>query len=485
MIETNYQTLSILRKACQMIPVQGFTDKSVAVLGLGRSGLAAARALQSGGATPIVWDDGPAGRDAAEAEGFTMRDLTKPGAYHDIAALIVSPGIPHLYPAPHAAIANAWRAGVPVDNDIGLFFRSFATDDWNDFDVTPRVIAVTGSNGKSTTSALIHHILEEAGRPAQLAGNIGRGVLDIDPAHDGEVIVLELSSYQTDLARALTPDVAVFTNLSPDHLDRHAGMGGYFAAKRRLFAEGGPDRAVIGVDEREGWYMANQLAQGQGDDRVIKVSVTTKLPNEGWSVFAVKGFLTEYRHGRQVGHIDLRQIIGLPGSHNHQNACAAYAACRTLGLGPRVIGGALKSYGGLPHRSQIIATHNGVTFVNDSKATNVDAAAKALAAFPRIRWICGGLQKDGGLDGLLPATASVARAYVIGREADAFALQLKGIDAQVCTTMAAAVGAAFADAQDGDVVLLAPAAASFDQYDSFERRGEDFINNVQAVLAQA
>ena len=465
-----------------MIPVQGYAGQTVAVLGLGRSGRAAAAALRAGDADVVVWDDGQAGRDAAEADGFTLRDLTKTQSYEGVAALITSPGIPHLYPAPHPAIAAAWAAGVPVDNDIGLFFRSFATDDWDGFDTAPRVVAVTGSNGKSTTSALIHHILVENGRPAQLAGNIGRGVLDIDPAHDGEVVVLELSSYQTDLARALTPDVAVFTNLSPDHLDRHAGLGGYFAAKRRLFAEGGPDRAVIGVDEVEGRYLANQLAEGPGDDRVIQVSSGQKLVGQGWSVFARKGFLSEYRKGRQIGSIDLRDIKGLPGAHNHQNACAAYAVCRSLGLGPKGIEAAMRSYPGLPHRSQVVAERGGVTFVNDSKATNVDSAAKALQAFTKIRWICGGLQKEGGLDGLLPYLDHVVKAYVIGREAEGFARQLTGADAEICGTMQAAVARATAEAQAGEVVLLAPAAASFDQYDNFEKRGEDFISCVADAI---
>lgn len=467
-----------------MIPVQGYSGQTVAVLGLGRSGLATARALAAGGARPIVWDDGQQARDTAAGEGFTVADLTKHGALDDVAALITSPGIPHLYPAPHPAIAAAWAAGVPVDNDIGLFFRSFATQEWDNFERTPQVIAITGSNGKSTTSALIHHILSEAGRPAQLAGNIGRGVLDIDPAHDGEVIVLELSSYQTDLARALTPDVAVFTNLSPDHLDRHAGPGGYFAAKRRLFAEGGPDRAVIGVDEPEGGYLANQLSEGAGDDRVIRISSGQKLSGSGWNVCARKGFLAEWRKGRQVGAIDLREIPGLPGAHNHQNACAAYAACRTLGLGPKQIESALHSFGGLPHRSQRVAEQGGVAYVNDSKATNVDSAAKALQAFKNIRWICGGLEKEGGLDGLLPHVGSVVKAYVIGREAAGFVLQLRGVDAEVCTDMSTAVTRAVAEAQDGDTVLLAPAAASFDQYDSFEKRGDDFIAQVQAALGE-
>ena len=463
-----------------MIPVQGFDGRRVGVLGLGRSGLATARALAAGGAVPVVWDDSPRGREAAEAEGWDVRDLTRPGAFDGIAALIVSPGIPHLYPVPNPVIAAAWDAGVPVDNDIGLFFRSWATDDWDGFDTAPRVIAVTGSNGKSTTSALIHHILVENGRPSQLAGNIGRGVLAIDPAHDGEVVVLELSSYQTELARHLTPDVAVLTNISPDHLDRHAGPGGYFAAKRRLFSEGGPDRAVIGVDENEGRYLANQLVDAPGDDRLIRISVTRKL-TDGWCVFARKGFLSEYRRGAQVASIDLRDVKGLPGAHNHQNACAAYAAVRTLGLGPKGIEAALHSYPGLPHRSQLVAEVNGVRFVNDSKATNVDAAAKALQAFPAIRWICGGLQKEGGLDGLLPHLGGVRQAYVIGREAEAFARQLPGITAEICGTMDVAVARARADAQPGEVVLLAPACASFDQYDSFAARGDDFAAQVLSV----
>jgi UDP-N-acetylmuramoylalanine--D-glutamate ligase len=465
----------------KVIPVQGYDGKKVAVLGLGRSGLSAALSLREGKAEPVCWDDNPDARAKAENQGLTFVDLRKQGAFDDVATLIVSPGIPHLYPAPHPVVALAQADGVSVDNDIGLFFRSFAISEWDGFDIAPRVIAVTGSNGKSTTSALIHHILTHVGRPAQLAGNIGRGVLDIDPAIDGEVIVLELSSYQIELARALTPDIAVFTNFSPDHLDRHAGLGGYFAAKRRLFAEGGPDRAIIGVDEPEGQFLAGQLSEGRGDDRVISISSGQKLSGPGWHVFARKGFLSEYRNGRQAGSIDLRGIAGLPGAHNHQNACAAYAACRTLGFAPRVIEAAFHSFAGLPHRSQIIAQADGVTYVNDSKATNVDSAAKALSAFGNIRWICGGLEKDGGLEGLKTATGSVVKAYVIGREAAGFAMQL-GIDTEVCGTMKVAVARAMEQAQSGDTVLLAPAAASFDQYDSFERRGDDFIAQVQARL---
>ncbi len=465
-----------------MIPVVGFEARRVAVLGLGRSGLSAARALRAGGAEALCWDDSPMARAAAEAEDFALVDLGRDGAFEGISALIVSPGIPHLYPEPNRIVAAAMAAGVPVDNDIGLFFRSFAASGWEEMDSVPRVVAVTGSNGKSTTSALIAHILGEAGRDVQLAGNIGRGVLDIDPPLDGGVVVLELSSYQTELARALTPDIAVFTNLSPDHLDRHAGFGGYFAAKRRLFAEGGPDRAIIGVDEPEGRFLAGQLSEGPVDDRVIRVSSGTKLTGPGWLVFARKGFLSEYRKGRQAGSIDLRPIKGLPGAHNHQNACAAYAACRALGLAPKVIEAAMHSYPGLPHRSQIIAEAGGVTYVNDSKATNVDSALKALMAFDKVRWICGGLEKEGGLSELAPALARVSKAYVIGREAAGFAVQLKGTEAEVCTTMEDAVARAHAEAEPGETVLLAPAAASFDQYDNFEQRGDDFAACVRAAL---
>ena len=464
-----------------MIPVKGYEGKRVAVLGLGRSGLATARALAEGGATPLCWDDNPAARERVEAEGFTCQDLGKQGAFEDVAALIVSPGIPHLYPEPNPVVAAALLAGVPVDNDIGLFFRSFATPEWDNFDTMPRVVAVTGSNGKSTTSALIHHVLDAASHRTQLAGNIGRSPLDLDPAENGDVVVLELSSYQTELARALTPDIAVFTNLSPDHLDRHGGMGGYFAAKRRLFAEGGPDRAVIGIDEAEGQFLANQLSMGLSDDRVIPVSVQRKLTGPGWQVFVKKGFLSEYRKGRQAGSIDLRQIKGLPGAHNHQNAAAAYAVCRSLGLAPRVIEAGFASFGGLPHRSQVVAEIGGVTYVNDSKATNVDAAKMALGAFAKIRWICGGLEKEGGLGDLALQAGEVVKAYVIGREAAAFAMQLKGVDAEICTTMEAAVARASEDAEAGETVLLAPAAASFDQYDSFEKRGEDFIRLVSEL----
>jgi len=466
-----------------VIPVKGVKGVRIAVLGLGRSGLSAARALVEGGAEALCWDDGAEARANAKTEGLTLHDLSRREAWDGVSALVVSPGIPHLYPEPNAHIASAMAAGVPVDNDIGLFFRSLATPQWDRFETTPKVVAVTGSNGKSTSSALIHHVLSEVGRDSQLAGNIGRGVLDIDPPGDGGVVVLELSSYQTELARALTPDIAVFTNLTPDHLDRHGGFGGYFAAKRRLFAEGGPDRAIIGVDEPEGRYLANQLSEAPGDDRVVRVISGAKPDGAGWSVSVRKGFLSEMRKGRQIASIDLREVAGLPGAHNHQNACAAFAALRALQVPPKQIEDAFLTFKGLPHRSQRVGELNGVFFVNDSKATNLDAAAKALGAFKSIRWIVGGQVKDGGLGPLEAHWGAVAKAYVIGRASKDIALDLKDLPHAVCTTMEQAVAQAADEAEAGDTVLLAPAAASFDQYDNFEKRGEDFMAQVAGVLA--
>ncbi|NOX74742.1 MAG: UDP-N-acetylmuramoyl-L-alanine--D-glutamate ligase [Alphaproteobacteria bacterium] len=466
-----------------MIPVRGYDDHKVAVLGLGRSGLSAAIALEAGGAEVLCWDDSAQARDHAESEGLTLRDLNRHGAWDGIVTLIVSPGVPHLYPEPNPIIRAAWEHGVAVDNDIGLFFRSYATQDWDNFEVMPRVVAVTGSNGKSTTSALIAHILSDQGRNVQLAGNIGRGVLDIDPAREGEVVVLELSSYQIELARALAPDIGVFLNLTPDHLDRHGGLGGYFAAKRRLFAEGGPDRSIIGVDEVEGQYLANQMREkADGGEPVIRISAMRKLSGGDWSVFARKGFLTEWRRAKQMASIDLRQIAGLPGAHNHQNACAAYAVCRSIGLAPRMIEASLKTFAGLAHRSQVLGVRDGVTFVNDSKATNVDAAAKALQAFKRVRWIAGGQGKEGGISALAPHLGHVAKAYLIGHSAEEFAQQLGDTPYEICRTMDKAVARAAAEAEAGDTILLAPAAASFDQYPDFEKRGEDFTACVAAIL---
>ncbi len=452
-----------------MIPVVGYSGKRVGVLGLGRTGLATAAALQAGGAMPVCWDDNPASRALADVEGYLVADISRPREAGELDLLITSPGIPHLYPEAHKAIQAAWAAGVPVDNDIGLFFQSFAQDEWNGFDRYPKVVCITGSNGKSTTSALLHHILRHAHRPSQLGGNIGKAVLSLDPAIDGEVAVIELSSYQTDLARTLQPDVAIFLNLSPDHLDRHGGVGGYFAAKKRLFTQGLPERSIIGVDEPEGQYLSNIIREGEN---VIEISTTRQLKGKGWSVFVRKGFLVEWRKGRQMASIDMRKMEGLPGAHNQQNACAAYAACRHLGLAPKVIEAAMASYGGLRHRCQQVGEVEGVKFINNSKATNADSAGKALLAFENILWIAGGQAKAGGIEGL--DFSAVKKAYLIGEAAEDFAAQLGDTPHVISGTLEAAVAAAKADAAQGDTILLAPACASFDQFDSFEQRGEVF-----------
>lgn len=464
-----------------MIPVRGYEGARVAVLGLGRSGLATARALRAGGAEALLWDDNPEARARAQEHGFALHDPSGSGIRSDVAALVVSPGVPHLYPKPNPAVVAAWDANVPIDNDVGLFFRSAEHEGRGAFDTPPRIVAVTGSNGKSTTAALIHHALRSSGRPAQLAGNIGRAVLDLEPPGDGDTIVLELSSYQTDLARSLAPDIAVFTNLTADHLDRHGGMGGYFAAKRRLFTEGQPDCAVIGVDEAEGQFLANSMTAESGDSRVIRISGHRRVPYPGRAVIACDGILSEYRDGQRTASADLRGAAGLPGQHNLQNAGTAYAVVRTLGLPPHLVEKALLDFQGLPHRGQIVGRNNGVTFVNDSKATNADSAAWALRAFGRIRWIAGGQGKDGGLDAVLPHLGSVAKAYLIGHSAHEFAIALGNTPHEICETMDRAVARATEEAEAGDTVLLAPAAASFDQFPDFEKRGEAFVAAVATI----
>ncbi|MEM7268182.1 MAG: UDP-N-acetylmuramoyl-L-alanine--D-glutamate ligase [Pseudomonadota bacterium] len=451
-----------------MIAVRGYEGARVGVLGLGRSGLAAARALVAGGATPVCWDDGEAAREAAEAEGFAVEDLTRDRAWVDTPLLVVSPGVPHLFPGSHPAIAAARKAGALVDNDVSLFFRAIGMTG-----AEVKVVAVTGSNGKSTTTALIDHILTANGRPRQMGGNIGRGVLDLDPPADGEAVVLELSSYQIELARALAPDVAVFLTLSPDHLDRHGGIGGYFAAKRRLFELGAPEHSVIGVDDEFGAYLATASQDPTGETSVTRIAAGAKLRGEERTVFMNKNHLTEWK-GKQVAAFDMREAPALQGAHNHQNACAAWAAARALGLGPKAIQKALISFPGLPHRMEVVGEAGGVTYVNDSKATNADAAEKALLTYDKIRWIAGGVPKSGGIEALLPLLDRVEKTYLIGEATDEFAFQLGERPFAACGDLGAAIERASAEAQKGETILLSPACASFDQFPSFEARGDAF-----------
>ena len=463
-----------------MISVAEYKNKIVVVLGLARSGLSSARALSQGGARVLVWDDNFEVLNLAKIQGFEVFDINEKYRWSNVSLLVVSPGIPHLYPFCHTLVKEALSHEVIINNDIGLFFSYFMSE-MEDFERSPMIIAITGSNGKSTTASLIHHIISESGRKSQLAGNIGKGIFDIEPLTDGEVLVLELSSYQLDLARLLSPDIAIFTNFSSDHIDRHGGIGGYFLSKRRLFMEGSPEKSIINISSPEGLMLANQISGSGSGERLIRVSSGSQKNSQNWSIFHHKGHLVEWKKTRQIHSIDLRGLTNLPGGHNYENICSAYAACRILGLPPRDIGAALQSFKGLIHRTQIVDNIDGVLYVNDSKATNADSASKALQAFKNILWICGGEQKLGGLEALLSNLGSVKKAYIIGDEAAVFALNFKDLPYVICHTMQKAFELVSAEAENGDVVLLSPASASFDQYDNFEKRGEHFIKLVEEL----
>jgi len=465
-----------------MIPVKGYKDCFVGVLGLGLTGIATAKALKGGGAFPLSWDDKQSVREEAEKFGIDIYDLNNDTILSKVSVLIVSPGIPHLYPKPHLIVAKALKKGIVIDNDISLFFRSFALESWSQFQVIPKVVCVTGSNGKSTTTSLIEHILSENEVPVESGGNIGKAVLDLKPGIEGEVKVLEISSYQAELARSLQPDLAVFLNFSPDHSERHGGKGGYFAAKSRLFTMGGPDKCIIGVDEIEGLFLSNVIReQFLNAEPVISFSVDSNLKGSGWTIFVNKGFLVEWRNGRQVASIDLREKINIYGKHNYQNICAAFACCRSLGLSPKKIEATLNSFKGLPHRSQIIGKKGGVLFVNDSKATNCAAAAKSLESFENIHWIVGGKEKYPGIESLIPINERVKKIYLIGSSEESFSMKLGEIDHVKCQSLGKAVKEAFKHSKSGDTILLAPACSSFDQFRSFEERGNTFIELFEKI----
>ncbi len=462
-----------------MLPLYHLEGQKIAVFGLARSGLACARAAKKGGADVVVYDGNASAVEAAQSEGFIYADLSKDKAWEGVDQLIVSPGIPHLYPAQNPIIRKAMEQGIRVDNDISLFFQEIH-ESYQGAENPPRIFAITGSNGKSTTTALLFHALEALGYPAQMGGNIGRGVFDLNAPRKGEIYVLELSSYQTDLALTLTPDVAIFTNLSNDHLDRHAGMGGYLAAKARLFTQSLP-RSIIGIEESEGLYLENRL-QALGA-RVTPVSISGKPMGRKQFIHVKKGFLAEWNKGKQVGSIDLRQYSALPGAHNWQNIACVYGALRTLNRAPKDIEKAISSFGGLAHRSQVIGEKDGVVFVNDSKATNADATANALKSFENIHWIVGGRAKDGGIEMLKEFLPRVKQAYVIGEAADEFSTSLGDHPHQKTVTIEGALKAIKPNLEEGDVVLLSPAAASFDQYSDFEERGEDYISLVKSIFS--
>ncbi len=450
-----------------------FRDEWVAVLGLARSGLVAAEALQQGGARVLAWDDAAPRREQAASAGVPVVDLARRD-FADIRALVLSPGIPHTYPRPHPVAARARAAGTPIIGDIELLALSCRA---------ARYVGISGTNGKSTTTSLIGHILQQAGRTVAVGGNLGTPALSLAALDAEGVYVLEMSSYQLELTDSLACDVAVLLNITPDHLDRHGGMAGYIAAKRRLFrGQHRKQAAVIGIDDAPSRDIAREFAAAAAQT-VIPISAETRAPG---GVFVAEGMLIDDMAGAAARVLDLGGLARLPGRHNWQNAAAAYAAARCLGIPPAAIATAFASFPGLAHRQELIATLDGVRYVNDSKATNADATAKALACYDDICWIAGGLPKEGGIAALAPFFPRLRHAFLIGEASDAFAATLEGqVAYRRCGTLAAAVpaarDAALAEGKPGAVVLLSPACASFDQFANFEERGEAFRRLVLAL----
>ncbi len=456
-----------------MIEVFPFAGIPVAVLGLGKSGLVAARALKESGAEVWAWDDSAEKRAAAAAEGIGVVDL-RSCDWNQLTSLVISPGIAHSFPSPHPVAAAAKAHNIEIISDIELLARSQRTAGF---------IGITGTNGKSTTTALIGHIMQETGRPAAVGGNIGTAALSLPELETGATYVLEMSSYQIEITYSITFDVAVLLNISPDHLDRHGGMEGYVAAKRRIFhRQTKPRTAVIGVDDEHGAAIWQDLVRAD-DQYVVPISSAQKLI-EG--VYAADGGLYDAMGAKPVRVATLSDFPTLPGAHNWQNAAAAYATARAIGIEPDAIVAALKTYPGLAHRQERVGERDGVLFVNDSKATNADAAEKALGCYQNIYWIAGGRAKEGGIASLHPYFDRIRRAYLIGEAAESFAETLEGkVSYALTRELKSAVESAFADAvrdgHAGSVVLLSPACASFDQFRDFEARGDAFREFVGAL----
>ena len=465
-----------------MIPIRGFEGRKVAVFGLGRTGLTAARALVAGGAEVALWDEKEGGRAAAIAEGFPVVDL-KTADWSSFAALMLSPGVPLTHPKPNWTVEMARAAGVEILGDIELFARTVNAAPAHK---RPRVAAITGTNGKSTTTALLGHLCASAGRDTRVGGNIGIGVLDLPDMHGGAVYVLETSSYQLDLTSSLKPDAAVLLNISPDHLDRHGGMEGYVAAKRRvLLNQTKGDTAIIGVDDA--WCQRICTEITAANHRTIwPISASHSM---GRGVYAIQGVLYDATGDRVIEVADLLRARSLPGRHNWQNAAAAYAAARALGVPAEEAAEGLMTFPGLAHRMETVAMIGRVRFVNDSKATNADAARQALSSYPRVYWIAGGQPKEGGIAPLDDLFGRVAKAYLIGEGASDFGKVLEGRAPCVQSgTIEAATAAAFADAEasgEDAIVLLSPACASFDQFSDFEARGEAFRAAVESLQRPA
>jgi UDP-N-acetylmuramoylalanine--D-glutamate ligase len=456
-----------------VIDVFPFSGIPVAVLGLGKSGLVAARALKASGADVRAWDDSEEKRVAAAAEGIPIVDL-RSADWSEISSLVISPGIPHSFPKPHPVAAKAKEAKVEVISDIELLARTQREASF---------VGITGTNGKSTTTALLGHIFKQAGRTSAVGGNIGTAALSLPALGQGGIYVLEMSSYQLEITFSIPFDIAILLNITPDHLDRHGGMDGYIAAKRQIFRrQTAPRTAVIGVDDEHCCAIWQDLVRA-GDQVVVPISSASKLID---GVYAADGWLYDATKGKAERIVALDALPTLPGAHNWQNAAAAYAAARAAGVDAATIAAALKTYPGLPHRQERVGERDGVLFINDSKATNADAAEKALGCYENIYWIAGGLAKEGGIGSLTPYFNRIRRAYLIGQAADSFAPTLEGrVPYALTRELKKAVESAFADAvRDGHrdaVVLLSPACASFDQFRDFEARGDMFRALVGAL----
>lgn len=444
-----------------MILVPSLTGKTVAVMGLGKSGTATARALGASGAKVWAWDDSEPARAAALRTGLMLVDLH--AADLTKADLVVwSPGIPHTFPKPNPVAEKARAAGRPPVCDVELLARAKPDN---------RFLGITGTNGKSTTTTLLAHVLKHAGREVAAGGNLGTAALDMpDLGADGRY-VLELSSYQLELVESLKLSAGALLNITPDHLGRHGGMDGYVAAKRRMF-DHVTGTAVIGIDDEHSAAIAVELeARGM---RVLTVSAEHYDVNVG----APDGVLRI--DGAEL--CDLKSIARLPGRHNWQNACAVTALALADGIAPETIAAALATYPGLAHRQELAAVVDGISYVNDSKATNADAAGKALVCYDSILWIIGGQAKEGGIDSLAPHFGRIRHAFLIGEAAESFAATLDGrVAFTQCGTLDKAVAEARAMARAGDVVLLSPACASWDQFKSFEHRGDVFRSLVGAA----
>ena len=456
-----------------MIPATSFSGKAVALIGLGGSGRVTAEALAAGGALVSAWDDNAATREAAAAAGIPLVDLAA-ADWSAFAALVLAPGVPLTHPEPHWTVRRAEAAGVEIIGDIEIFCRERRRH-------VPDApfVAITGTNGKSTTTALIAHILAASGRDTQLGGNIGVPVLSLAPPGMGRYHVVEVSSFQIDLAPSLDPGVGLLLNLTPDHLDRHGSMERYAGLKARMVANA--RTAVIAVDDDHTQAIADRIEQAGGT--VVRVSARRPLAR---GVFADGAQLFVADDGAVKPFLSLEGIGSLRGAHNAQNAAAAVATLRVLGIPDADIVAGFSSFGGLAHRMEEVGRRGRVLFVNDSKATNADAAEKALKSFGRIYWIAGGRAKEGGIESLRDYFPKIAKAYLIGESAEAFAVTLgDAVPVERSVTLEAALRRAAEDAAHDPaaepVVLLSPACASYDQFQNFEKRGDAFRTLVQSL----